>query len=265
MLRGSDLVVLAVQRLGEDRGPRSTVLAEGDSMLLHGSWEAVDALAGHRDVLVVDSPDILRRQAVPMGRKAKTAIGVLVGMVVLLASGVVPPAVAGLLAACAMVLLGVVGVDQAYRSVSWQTLVLIGGLIPLSTAMTNSGLADSAATLIVGLAGPDRPLLLLLALFGFTAVLGQLTSNTATVLVVAPIAVAAGGATGVSVQPLLMLVAVAGAAAFLTPIATPANTMVMGPGDYRFADYWRLGLPIMVVWLVISLLLIPAVWPLDPR
>jgi di/tricarboxylate transporter len=161
-----------------------------------------------------------------------------------------------------MVLLGVVGVEQAFRSISWETLVLIGGLIPLSAAMTSSGLADSAASVLVGAAGDDRPLLLLLAVFAFTAALGQLMSNTATVLVVAPIAVSAALSTGISVQPALMIVTVAGAAALLTPIATPANTMVMAPGDYRFGDYWRLGLPIMLVWLVIALLLVPLLWPL---
>jgi di/tricarboxylate transporter len=261
MLLENDLVVLAVKRLGDDRGPHPTVLKQGDALLVHGSWDSVAALADRRDVLVVDSPDLVRRQAVGMGVKARTSLVVLAGMVALLVAGV-PPAFAGLLAATAMVLLGVVGVEQAFRSISWETLVLIGGLIPLSAAMTSSGLADSAASVLVGAAGDDRPLLLLLAVFAFTAALGQLMSNTATVLVVAPIAVSAALSTGISVQPALMIVTVAGAAALLTPIATPANTMVMAPGDYRFGDYWRLGLPIMLVWLVIALLLVPLLWPL---
>lgn len=262
LVRG-DLVVLAVRRLGQDRGPRVTELVEGDTLLVRGPWQAVDLLVEERDVLVVDAPDLIRRQAAPLGRSAYRALAVLTGMVVLLVVGV-PPAVAGLVAACAMVLLRVVGVEQAYRAVSWQTLVLIGGLIPLSAAMSESGLATSIADGIVGVVGDGRPVLLLLALFVLTAVLGQVVSNTATVLVVAPIAVAAAAATGVSVQPVLMLVAVAGAASLLTPIATPANTMVMGPGGYRFGDYWRLGLPIMGSWLVIALVVIPLVWPLTP-
>jgi len=262
LVRG-DLVVLAVRRLGQDRGPRVTELVEGDTLLVRGPWQAVDLLVEERDVLVVDAPDLIRRQAAPLGRSALRALAVLAGMVVLLVAGVTP-AVAGLVAACAMVLLRVVGVEQAYRAVSWQTLVLIGGLIPLSAAMSESGLASSIADGIVGVVGAGRPVLLLLALFVLTAVLGQVVSNTATVLVVAPIAVAAATATGVSVQPVLMLVAVAGAASLLTPIATPANTMVMGPGGYRFGDYWRLGLPIMASWLVIALVVIPLVWPLTP-
>jgi di/tricarboxylate transporter len=148
MLRGPDLVILAVQRYGRDRSPRHTVLAEGDT-LLHGTWAVIDTLSEDRDVLVVDSPDLIRRQAVPMGPRAGRAVAVLAGMVVLLALGVVPAAVAGLLAATAMVVLRVVTVQQAYRSVSWQTVVLIGGLIPLSTAIKQTGAADLIAGVLV--------------------------------------------------------------------------------------------------------------------
>jgi di/tricarboxylate transporter len=236
------------------------VVAEGDALLLHGSWAALDALTRDRDVLIVDSPDVVRRQALPWGPKASIAVAVLLGMVVLLATGAVPPAIAGLLAAMTMVVTGVVGVQQAYRSVSWQTVVLIGGLIPLSTAIQTSGAADRIASVIISAVGAGRPYLLLVALFVLTAVLGQIVSNTATVLIVAPIAVSAAAATHTSVRPVLMLIAVAGAAALLTPIATPANMMVMNPAGYRFGDYWKLGLPVMLWWLVVSLVVIPLVW-----
>jgi di/tricarboxylate transporter len=189
---------------------------------------------------------------------------VLVGMIVLMAAGVVPAAVAALLAATAMVVLRVLTVPQAYRSVSWQTVVLIGGLIPLSTAIKDTGAADLIAGVLIDAVGAGRPYLLLIALFVLTAALGQVISNTATVLIVAPVAVSAAMETGVSPQPILMLIAVAGAASFLTPIATPANMMVMGPGGYRFGDYWKLGLPIMAMWLVIAVGVIPLVWPFTP-
>jgi di/tricarboxylate transporter len=261
MLRGPDLVILAVQRYGRDRGPRHTQLAEGDSLLLHGTWAVIDTLSEDRDVLVVDSPDLIRRQAVPMGPRAGRALAVLVGMVALLALGVVPAAVAGLLAATAMVVLRVVTVQQAYRSVSWQTVVLIGGLIPLSTAVQQSGAADLIASVLIDAVGAGRPYLLLAGLFLLTATLGQVISNTATVLIIVPVALSAAAETGVSPQPVLMLIAVAGAASFLTPIATPANMMVMGPGGYRFGDYWKFGLPVMLLWLVVALVVIPLVWP----
>jgi di/tricarboxylate transporter len=182
-------------------------------------------------------------------------------MVVLLATGAVPPAVAGLLAAAAMVLLRVVGVQEAYRAVSWQTVVLIGGLIPLSIAIQDSGAADLIAERIVDIVGDRGPYALMLALFALTAVLGQIVSNTATVLIVVPIALSAAAETGISAQPVLMLVAVAGASSLLTPIATPANMMVMGPGGYRFGDYWKFGLVTMIVWLGLAMVLIPLVWP----
>jgi di/tricarboxylate transporter len=103
--------------------------------------------------------------------------------------------------------------------------------------------------------------LLLLALFVLTAALGQMVSNTATVLIVAPIAVAAAQGTGTSVQPVLMLIAVAGAASLLTPISTPANMMIMSPAGYRFGDYWKLGLVVMTWWLLTALVIVPLVWP----
>jgi di/tricarboxylate transporter len=260
LVRG-DLVVMSVGRLGKDRGPRTTQLAQGDTLLLRGPWQAVDLLAENREVLLVDAPDLIRRQAAPLGRAAFRAMGVVAVMVVLLLAGVAP-AVAGLVAAGGMVLLGVVGVEQAYRSVSWQSLVLIGGMIPLSSALTESGLADTFASGLVEIVGDAGPMMLLLVLFAFTASLGQVISNTATVLVVAPIAVAAAAELAVSVRPVLMVVAVAGSAALLTPIATPANTMVMGAAGFRFGDFWKLGLPLMISWLVVALVVVPVVWPL---
>jgi di/tricarboxylate transporter len=262
MARGADLTILAIRRRGRERGAEATVIAEGDSLLVHGSWSAVDELAQHRDVLVVNSPDLVRRQTVPLGAKAGTAIAILTVMIVLLAADIVPAAVAGLSAATAMVLFRVISGGQAYRAVSWQTVILIGGLIPLSTAIETSGAADRIADGLLAIVGSGHPLLVLVALFLLTAALGQFISNTATVLIVIPIALAAAQEAAVSPLPILMAVAVAGAASFLTPVATPANMMVLPPGGYRFGDYWRLGLPLLVTWLVLAVLIIPRVWPL---
>jgi di/tricarboxylate transporter len=256
--------VLAINRRGRDVGARPVALAEGDALLVHGTWDRIEAFAESGQVLVVDSPDQVRRQTVSLGPKAGRALGVLAVTVLLLATGVVSPAVAGLVGAVAMVLTGVVGGPQAYRAISWQTVVLVGGLIPLSVAIQQSGAADLLAGLIVGVVPEGNGHVLLIALFALTAVLGQIVSNTATVLIVVPVALAAAQASGVHPAPVLMLVTVAGAASFLTPIATPANMMVMGPGGYRFGDYWRIGLVTMLCWLVVCVLLIPAVWPLSP-
>ncbi len=255
-----DLVILAVQRRGEDLGANETTLTPGDTLLLQGTWEALDRHLADPDVLVVDSPEIVRRQAVPMGVGAKTAIAVLLGMVLLLATNAVPSVIAGLLAAFAMVLFRVVTVDQAYRSINWTTVILVGAMIPLSTAMAKSGAANMLAESLVQMVGERSPYALLAGLFVLTAILGQLISNTATALIIIPIAVAAAAELHISARPVLMCVAVASAGAFLTPVATPVNLMVMGPGGYKFGDYWKLGLPLLLLFFVVATFVVPLFW-----
>jgi di/tricarboxylate transporter len=133
-------------------------------------------------------------------------------------------------------------------------------MIPLSTAMTETGAAEKIADGLVDVLGDAGPRALLLGIVLLTFVLGQLISNMATALVVIPIAVSAAAELGVSSKPFLMGLAVAAAAAFLTPVATPANLMVLEPGGYRFGDYWKLGLPLLLLYGVVAVLLVPAVW-----
>lgn len=254
-----ELVIIAIQRSGEDLG--QTELQAGDVMLLRGTWAALSTNTQDPNVLVVDDPQVVRRQAAPLGSRAKVALVVLAGMVVLLATGLVPPAVAALIAAVAMIVLRVLSVSQAHRSISWTTLILVGGMIPLSTAIQVSGAADLIASAIVAALGGASPYLLLLGITVVTVVLGQLISNTATALILAPIAIAIATETGTSPVPLLMGVAVAAAASFLTPVATPANTMVFGPGGYRFGDYWKLGLPLVILFVIVATFLVPVFWP----
>ena len=254
-----DLVVRAVHRKGEDQA-EETVLAAGDTLLLQGSWGALERRLDAPDLLAVDDPGLVRRQAVPLGEGAWLAIGILAGMVVLLATGAVPPAVAGLLAAGAMVGLRVLTIDEAYHGVSWTTVILVGGMIPLSTAMTTSGAAEKLANALVDVIGNAGGYALLLGLFVLTVALGQLISNTATALIVIPVSLSAAADVGVSAKPVLMCVAVAAAASFLTPVATPANLMVMSPAGYRFGDYWKLGLPLTALFGVVAVLLVPVFW-----
>jgi di/tricarboxylate transporter len=255
-----DLIVLAIQRQGEDVAP-GVPLAAGDSMLLQGTWRALDRRLDTAEVLVVNSPDLVRRQAVPMGEGAKAMLVILVAMVVLLATGVVPAAVAGLVAAGAVLLTGILSVEQVYRSISWTTVILIAGMMPLSTAIIETGAAELLADRLVTALGDAEPRLLLVGLFLLTALFGQVISNTATALIIIPIAVVAAAQMGVSPQPVLMCVAVAAAGAFLTPVATPTNLMVMEPAGYRFGDYWKLGLPMMVWFFVLAVFYVPVIWP----
>ncbi len=255
-----DLVILAVQRQGYDIDDGRIELEAGDTLLLQGTWKALDLRLNDPDVLVVNSPDVVRRQAVPLGAGAKQAIAILLVMVLLLATGLVPPAIAGLLAAGALILTRVLSVEQSYRSIDWTTVVLVGAMMPLSTAMEQTGAAQLMAEGLVAVVGDAGPIALLAGLFILTAIMGQLISNTATALIVIPIGVAAATSLGVSPQPVLMTVGVAAAASFLTPIATPTNLMVMGPGGYAFSDYWKLGLPLLIWFFVVAVFYVPLIW-----
>lgn len=257
---GGDLIVLAVQRGGVDLDLADPVLQAGDTVLLKGSWKALDLRLADADVLVVNSPDLVRRQAVPMGAGAGVAIAALAALVILLATGIVPPAVAALL--CALGLIGsrILSVEEAYRAIHWTTIILIGAMMPLSIAMVQSGTADLAARHLVAATGGGGPIVFLAGLFLLTACLGQIMSNTATTMIVIPIAMAAAASMGVSPRPILMSLCIAGSASFMTPIATSTNLMVMGPGGYAFGDYWKLGLPLMIWFFVMAVFYVPLIW-----
>ncbi len=253
------LVIVAVYRSGEHLTER-VALRAGDVLLLEGDWESLERRAADPRLLTVDAPPAIRRQAAGLGPRGYTAVAVLVGMLVLLATNLVPAAIAALLAASAMVLLRTISVPQAHRSISITTLLVVAGMIPLSTAMQTSGAADLIADGLLTLLGGAGPHVLLLGIVVVVAVLGQFISNMATVLIVTPIALMVAGHAGYSPLPFLMGIAVVGAGAFLTPVATPANLMILGPGAYRFGDYWRLGLPLLAFFVLIATTLVPFVW-----
>ena len=266
-LEDDDLMIIALRRGGapspspEAPSPASSiVLHAGDAVLVHGPWDALHRYTESPDVVPVEPSRNLQR-SVPLGRGWRRCLGVLIGTIVLLATGLVPPVIAGLLAAAALVVLGVVTVPQGFRAISWDTVVLIAGLIPLSNAFVSSGAAEQIATLVDRLTGGGSPRFALLAICVLTLILGQVISNVATVLVMAPVAVSFAQTLDVSVMPFMMALTVVGAAAFLTPIATPANLMVMQPGGYRFGDYWRLGLPLALIFLAAGVFYVPLIWP----
>ncbi|MCU0259738.1 MAG: SLC13 family permease [Ilumatobacteraceae bacterium] len=254
-----DLVIVAVQRGGSDLGPRESVLEPGDVLLVQGRWEDLEReVDADPNVIPVDDPRSVRRQAVALGPKSTEALIVVAGMVVALATGIVTPAIAGLVAAVAMVLLGVLTPRQAYRGISWTTVVLVGAMIPISTAMRETGAAEDIAEALLDVV--DSPTGLLFGLFLITAVFGQLISNTATALIVIPIGISAAAELDISPAPVMMTITVSAAAALLTPVATPANLMVMEPGGYRFGDYWKLGLPLLALYGVLAVLYVPLIW-----
>jgi di/tricarboxylate transporter len=185
----------------------------------------------------------------------------MLGMVVLLATGVVSAAVAAILAAGALILSRVLTMRQAYHSVNWTIVVMVAALIPVSVAVEQSGVAADIAGGLVDLVRDAGPYALLGGLFVITAIFGQLISNTATALIMIPIAITAATDFGISVRPVMMSLTVAAAGAFLTPIATAANLMIMEPAGYKFADYWKLGGLMLILFGLAAVFLVPVFWP----
>lgn len=260
LTESGELVVLSVQHHGEPPATREHALHAGDTLLLEGAWRALDERLGADEVLVVDAPAAVRRQAVPMGPGARRTLAVTAALVAALATGIVPAAVAGVGAAMALVLLGAVGTEQAYRAVSWTTVILIAGLIPVSEAIQATGAADDIARLLVDVVGGSSPYLLLTGLFVIATAFSVAVSNTATALILIPVALSAAAELDVATHPVLMSVAIACSAAFLTPISTPGNMMVLEPGGYRFGDPWRFGLPYLALFFLVAVFLVPVIW-----
>lgn len=258
--RDGDLVILGVQRSGEDVAAWPHVLASGDHLLLQGTWQALDKHLADPQVLVVDSPEVVRRQAVPLAAGAKEALGILALLVFLLATGWVPSAVAGVICASLMILLGVMTLPQAYKGIDWNTCFLVGGMIPLSAAMTQTGAADLIGHTVIELLGNAGPRVVLGGLFLACLAVTSVISNTAAALLFFPIGIATATEMHVSPLPFIVGLAIASHGALLTPVATPVNLMIMGPGGYKFSDYTKFGAPIAVWWIIVTLFVVPLYW-----
>ena len=258
--RDGDLMVLAIQRGGDDLGPEGTRLAVGDHLLLQGTWEALDKHLADPQVLVVDSPDVVRRQAVALGPGAREAIAILAVLIVLLATNVVPPAIAAVFCAALMVVTGVLTLPKFYRGIDWNTCVVIGGTIPLATALTKTGAAALIGDQVVRLVGEFGPHAVLAGLFLVTAAITQFIANTSAALIMIPIAVATAGELNISPLPLVIGVAMGASASFLTPVGSPVVLMVQRPGGYEFGDYWKLGLLVLLWSLFVAVFIAPLYW-----
>lgn len=243
-----------------DVGPE-TAIAAGDTLLVTGDWPAIRKIGKEpRLLLPLNLPRELEDVVLARSR-APLSLGILLAMLTLMTFNLIPAVAAVLLAALAMVAGRCVGPGQIYTSVNWPSIVLIAGMLPLATAMERSGAITLIVDGVVDTLGSHGPRALLAGLFLLTAAFSQFISNTATAVLVAPIAGLAARGMGVSPEPLLMAVALASSAAFLTPVASPVNTLVMGPGGYRFIDFLKLGFPLMLITLVVSMFLVPVFFP----
>ena len=257
------LSVLGIRRRGQPLlHLAQEKLAFGDVLLVVGAWKRIALLQNDpKDFLVLNLAAELSEVA-PSYRQAPFALAILLAMVALMTFGWVSNVVAVLLAALAMGLCRCLRMEDAYRAINWPSLVVIAGMLPLAKALEQTGgVALIADGLVAGL-GPFGPLALLAGVFVLAALIGMFISNTATALLMAPIAIAAAQQVGVSPYPFAMTVVIAASAAFVTPVSSPVNTLVLAPGGYRFNDFVRVGLPLLLLVMGLTLLLTPLLLPL---
>ncbi|MDH4611303.1 SLC13 family permease [Pseudomonas sp. BN102] len=237
-------------------------LRPSDTLLVAGEWKCIHQLQGQsRDFLVLSLPAEVDEVA-PTARKAPYALLSLAVMIVLMVSGLVPNVMAALIGCLLMGAFRCIDLDSAYRAIHWPTLILIVGMLPFAHALQQTGGIDLAVKGLVAVLGNAGPYAMLASLFIVTALIGLFISNTATAVLMAPVAIATAQQLGMSPYPFAMIVALAASAAFMTPISSPVNTLVLGPGQYRFGDFVKVGVPFTLLVMIVSVLLVPLVFPL---
>lgn len=257
-----NLTVLGIQRPGieDSLDIKNTPLRFGDTLLVQGPWNHILALREkRRDFVVMGEPE--QMVGAPTRKKAPFALIIMAGMLILMIFSIVPVATASLLAALLMIVTGCLSIDEAYESVDWKSIVLIAGMLPMSIALSKVGLVDLVSQAFINSLGVYGPTFVLAGLFILTSTFTQVLSNTTTTVLIAPIALVSAERLGVEPYAFMMGIAIAASMAFATPVASPVNTLVMGAGAYRFSDYARVGVPLILLMLLISLIVLPFIWP----
>ncbi|MDY0270859.1 SLC13 family permease [Trichloromonas sp.] len=258
------ITVMGIRRKGEPLGENllREKLKLGDTLLIAGTWKSIRLLRSQsHDFLLLNLPAEFD-EAAPALRQAPFALIGLAATIALMISGLVPNVIAALLGCMLMGAFRCIDMESAYRSIHWQSLILIVGMLPFALALQKTGGIDFFVAALLDLVGDAGPRMVMAALFLLTAVIGLFISNTATAVLMAPIGIGTALELGVSPYPFAMTVALAASAAFMTPISSPVNTLVLGPGNYRFIDFVRIGVPFTLIVLLICVLLLPLLFPL---
>ena len=259
-----EVTVIGMRRGQEalDNSLKDEVVQAGDTLLVIGPWKAIGNLQLDTRELVVFNLPVELDEVLPVAGKAPQAVFCLLLAVGLMVSGVVPNVQAALIGCLLMGLLGCVDIVSAYRSIDWKTIVLIVGMLPFSTALERTGGVDLAAEGLMSATGGAGTYLILGALFAITSMLGMFISNTATAVLMAPVALAIAKDMNASPYPFAMIVALAASTAFMTPVSSPVNTLVVGPGNYSFGDFVKIGVPFSILVLIFSMFTVPWLLPL---
>ena len=246
------------------RGTRLTrrlgrnILKAGDVLLLHGKTEVVQAALPRLGLL----PLAERELRIGQPRRLAVPLIVFLGALLLAAFDILPVHISFAAAVAILVMSRFVTLQAAYQAIDWPVIILLGAMIPVGEALETTGGAARIASTIADLGGSVPPWVMLGVVLVVTMFLSDLINNAAAVILMAPIGIGVAVTLGVSPDPFLMAVAIGGSSAFLSPIGHQSNTIVMGPGGYHFSDYWRMGLPLEVVIVAVSIPLLLWAWPL---
>ncbi|MFS7707426.1 SLC13 family permease [Klebsiella pneumoniae] len=233
----------------------------GDILLVVGNWRQIALLAKRgRDFVVLNMP-VEVDDASPAHSQAPHAIFCLVLMVALMLTDEIPNPIAAIIACLLMGKFRCINAESAYKAIHWPSIILIVGMMPFALALQKTGGVDLVVKGLMDVAGGEGPYLMLGCLFVMCAAIGLFISNTAMAVLMAPIALAAAKSMGVSPYPFAMVVAMAASAAFMTPVSSPVNTLVLGPGKYSFSDFVKIGVPFTILVMVVCVLLIPVLFP----
>ncbi len=256
------LSIIGLRRDGESLTTDfdGTPLKFADNLLLIGGWPYIQQLNEKRDFVVIETPAEMS-EAPSHGRKAPFAMLIMMTMLITMSTGLLPSLTAVIAAALAMIITGCVTMEEAYKSLNGPSLILIACMLPLATAMDKTGAAALIVDQLINSFGGSGPMALGAALFIFTSVFSQFMSNTATTVLVAPIALSASQSLGLNPEPYMMMVALAASTAFATPIASPVNTLILTPGKYTFMDFVKVGVPLQILAMIVALLLTPMIFP----
>jgi di/tricarboxylate transporter len=254
------ITVLAMRHHGESlvSGLANVPMRLGDGLLIQGSREQISQLRRDDEFLVLDSPPTETRRP----QKMPIAVLILAGVLLVVSLRILHVSQAMLIGAILMILLGVLTMEEAYKSIQWKSVFLIAGMLPLGIAMQNTGTAAFLAEQITGVVGGLGDRAVLMGIFLMTALLTEVMSNAAATVLVVPIAIDAARGLGANPQTFVMAVVIAAATSFLMPIGHQANVLVFGPGGYRFTDYTKVGVWLNVAIFVLVAIFLPIVWPL---
>jgi di/tricarboxylate transporter len=254
--------VLAIWRKGRAfrTGLQDLPLQFGDALLVYGQRRNLEALALDPDFLVLDEA---AAQA-PRLEKARISVFIMLAVILSAILGLVPIAIAALAGATCMVLAKCLSMEEAYRAIEWKVVFLIAAMLPLGAAIENTGVAQMGASALISAVGDMGPRWVVAALFFITVLGTQIIPTAALVVLMSPVALSASASLGISPHLLMMTVAISASSSFASPLSHPAHLLVMGPGGYRFMDYVKVGVPITILSLLVSVALLPVLWPPYP-